>query len=142
MYFKPFTTKEEALAHISEGKPASCQDRLESHLLQGIGEGLDHNQAAERALVLHAHLDHGEGLTYNVDPDFPYTTADEIKNAFAEVLMPLNFDGRAEERIDLVVETLDRYVAWGVTLEYASNLAWIWAREKWTIENVADADLN
>lgn len=142
MYFKPFDTQEEVLAHITKGKPESCQDRLESHFMQALGEGLDHNQAAERALLLHAHLDHGEGKTFHVDPDFPYTTTDEVKQAFAEVLMQLNFDGRAEERVDLVAETLDRYLSWGLALEYASNVAWAWASQKWTTENVADADLN
>lgn len=142
MYFKPFATKEKVLAHISAGKPASCQDRLESHFMQALGDGLDHNQAGEKALLVHAHLDHGEGIDFNVATDFPFSTAEEIHQAYAEALMPLNQDGRAEERVDLVVETFNRFYSWGLSLAYAADIAWLYSAEKWTVENVADADLN
>ena len=141
MYFKPFATKEEAVDHILKGKPETCQDRLESHFLQALGDGLDHNQAAERAVLLHAHKDHGQWVV-DSDPDFPFTTGEEVKQQYIDMLMGSNFDGRAEERIDLVTETFDRYLSWGVTLEAAADAAWIWSANKWTVENVANSDLN
>jgi hypothetical protein len=138
VYFKSFATKDEVLAYITQGKPEDCADRLESHFLQALGDGLDHNTAGEKALLLHAHLDHGQGRGADVDPSFPYNSPEEVRIDFLETLMSQNFDNRAEERVDLVIETFDRYLKWGVNLYFASHAAWIWAAEKWTAENVTD----
>lgn len=134
MFEKQFTTEAEALAEITANKVESCATALRTRFQDAVDSGiLDLNLAAEKAVVLHAHLDHGAGLA--VPENFPFTLDAEAETHIVGEIMNINHDGRAEERADLTVDLFRRYRGWGVNLFFAGTVAFNQAQIQWEHDN-------
>lgn len=134
MFDNKFTTEVEALAEITAGKVESCATALTERFHDAVDSGItDLNLAAEKAVVLHAHLDHGAGL--DVPEEFPFTQDAEAEDQLAKTLLEVNPDGRAEERVDLTVGLFRRYREWGVNIFFAGTAAYSQAQLQWQKDN-------
>lgn len=131
MFNTKFTTEEEAINYIAGDKVESCASALRTRFQDAIDkDGItDLNLAAEKAVVLHAHLDHGAGL--NVPENFPFTQDTEAETHLTTELMALNSDGRAEERVDLTIGLYRRYREWGVNIFFSGQAAVSQAELEW-----------
>jgi hypothetical protein len=134
MFDKNFTTEAEALAEITAGKGHACATALTNRFQDAVDSGiLDLNLAAEKAVLLHAHLDHGQGL--DVPEDFPFTLDAEAESHIVGEIMSVNHDGRAEERADLTIDLYRKYRGWGVNIFFAGTAAFNQAQIEWEKTN-------
>ena len=136
MFTKDFETEVEAIAEITAGKVESCATALRTRFEEAIDNGItDLNLAAEKAVVLHAHLDHGAGL--DVPENFPFTLDAEVETHLTNEMMADNADGRAEERIDLTLDLYRKYRKWGVNVFFSGTAAYRQAQIQWEKMNPA-----
>ena len=134
MFTKVFETEVEAIAEITDGKMESCASALRTRFEEAIDTGLtDLNLAAEKSMVLHAHLDHGAGL--EIPEDFPFTLDAEAETHIINQLMEINDDGRAEERVELTIPIFRRYREWGVNVFFSGTAAINQAQIQWEEDN-------
>jgi len=135
MFFeKIFETEVEAIAEITKNNVEACASALRTRFEEAIDGGItDLNLAAEKAMVLHAHLDHGAGL--EIPEDFPFTLDAEAETHIINQLMEINDDGRAEERVELTVPIFRRYREWGVNIPFAGTAAINQAQIQWENDN-------
>jgi hypothetical protein len=140
MFDKIFTTEAEAIEAIAGDKVETCATALRTRFQDAVDSGItDLNLAAEKAVVLHAHLDHEAGL--DVPEDFPFTLDDEAETHIISELLSLNQDDRAEERVDLTIPLYRRYREWGVNIFFSGTAAVSQAQREWDKQN-PPPDLN
>lgn len=112
-----FQNGQDAIAHLIDGKPDECRQKLIGYYHEGRGLGLDFNDAFDRASMLHHHVDHEFGMTppegFEVDND-PFAEA-----VLAEALDNNNVPQMKEETILLY----RKYREWGMTIYYAGQSA-------------------
>jgi hypothetical protein len=131
-----FDTEETAITSLIENKKPDCVEALEKGFWQNRQAGLDIREAYYKAQYDHFLNDH-DGVQFSPKLTIPETD-ESIRQALIEGGMENNEDGKAEDRIDVLIRWYDFFRALGGTLALAFRAAVEAGQVEWDDFNSLD----
>lgn len=136
-----FETVATTLDALTDEKKPSCVEALTREFYAGLEKGLSNREAYYYAEVTHFLRDH-DGVNNGPSLDDlgldVQETDEAIKQYVVDTLMPANDDGKAEERVDVVIKWYDLIRSWGAPVALAFNIGSEVAQDEWEEANDLD----
>lgn len=131
-----FETVATTLNALTFNKKPSCVEALTSGFNVALDKGLSNREAYYYAEITHFLNDH-DGANNGPTLDIPETD-DAVRQYIVEVLMEKDNDGKAEDRIDVVIKWYDLALTWGAPIALAFTTAAQAGQEEWEDANDLD----
>lgn len=131
-----FETVATTLNALTHNKRPDCVEALTREFNFALGEGFGQREAYYYAEVTHFLNDH-DGA--NNSPSLEIEETDEaVRPYIVETLLSKNDDGKAEDRIDVVIKWYDLVRSWGVPVALALSTAATAGQDEWEEANDLD----